>query len=159
MITKDELHDVMVSYLKPKLDECINNGGYWNNGSYAGLFYWYLNSASSFSHMYIGSRIIIENDEIIGFDIYNTYSDEKDYVNIKIRKNNIEFIEDSKFVDFDKEFMYGLYRKIVEVTGQDCPIEGTMIDNKTDVQTIDISGLDVGKVKIITKLGDIMITI
>ena len=112
MISRNELYDIMLDYLRPRLEKCEINYGSWDGSSDACLFCWCLSYAFSGSNAAVGSRIIKENGEIIGFDIYNTYSQKAEYVNIKIRKDKIEFIEDSKFEDFDKDFMNGLFNAI-----------------------------------------------
>ena len=114
LITNTELHDIMYEYISPEIDKCTTNGSAWYYGSFAGFFYWSLCSSSSYSSVVIGSSFIKENDEIIGFDIYNTYGSNEKCVNIKIRKDRIEFIEDSKFCDFNRDFMHGLFEKIKE---------------------------------------------
>lgn len=115
LITNTELMcDIIHEYIKPELDKCIDNGGYWRHAFYNDFFCWYLTCDSSGIVKKLGSLVIKENDEIIGFDIYNTNYSNKNHANIKIRKDRIEFIEDSEFKDFNRDFMCGLYEKIKE---------------------------------------------
>lgn len=114
LIDKNELYDIIHEYIKPELEKYENNDRSWLGGFDAGLFCWNLYSGSYASYASIGSRIIKENDKVIGFDIYNSHSFQEEYVNIKIRKDKIEFLEDSKFEDYDRDFMYKLYEKIKE---------------------------------------------
>ena len=106
LISKSKLHDMIYNYIKPELDKC-NNTGYWIDNSLQGAFYWRL--INGVRHIrYIGARLY--NDY---WGIYNDWCADE-YTNIKIYTDHVEFIEESKFTDFDKEFMRGLYLKIKE---------------------------------------------
>ena len=110
MITKGTLYDIMRSWLKPIIDNVESLGGYWNFGSSAGGFGWILHSGVGIRHRSIGARLCYDNEKaIVGYDIYTNYSKN---VNIKIRENSIEFIEDSNFQGFSKEEIEDLYYKI-----------------------------------------------
>jgi hypothetical protein len=115
LISKDKLMEIFKDFLKDKFNENENHGGDWRNGSHAGLFSFYLYDVSSREISNIGSCLYYKDDELIGYDIWNTWSSHRKYVNIKIRGNNIEFIEDSKFEDFSKEEMRKLYEMIKNV--------------------------------------------
>ena len=107
MITKDTLYDIMSSWLKPIIDNVESSGGDWNGGSVAGGFCWGLYSGVGYRHRYIGARVCRDNEKaIVGYDIC-TY--DMDNVNIKIRGDSIEFIEDSDFQCFSKEEIEDLY--------------------------------------------------
>lgn len=108
MITKDSLHNIMFEWITSELDECVASGGYWSYGSIAGGFYWSLSHGVGARFRHIGERSCY-GDEHLGYDIW---TDDRGNVNIKIRKDSIEFIENSKFEDFSKEDMKELYYKI-----------------------------------------------
>lgn len=115
LISKDKLIGIFKDFLKDKFNEIENYGGDWSNRSYAGFFSFYLYNDSSNSHSNIGVRLYYKDNELIGYDIWNTWSSHHDYVNIKIRGNNIEFIEDSKFEDFSRKDIRRLYDMIKNV--------------------------------------------
>ena len=107
MITKDTLYDIMSSWLKPFIDNVESSGGDWNGGSVSGGFCWGLYSGVGYRHRYIGARVCCDNEKtIVGYDIC---TEDMGNVNIKIRENSIEFIEDSTFRDFLKEEIEDLY--------------------------------------------------
>lgn len=107
MITKDTLYDIMRSWVKPIIDNVESLGGGWNYGSHAGGFYWHLYVGVGSRARTIGARLCYDNEKaIVGYDIYTNYSKN---VNIKIRENSIEFIEDPIFHDFTKEEIEDLY--------------------------------------------------
>ena len=110
MITKVTLYDIMSSWLKPFIDNVESSGGDWNGGSVAGGFCWGLYSGVGYRHRYIGARVCCDNEKtIVGYDIC---TEDMGNVNIKIRENSIEFIEDSNFQGFSKEEIEDLYDKI-----------------------------------------------
>lgn len=83
-------------------------------------FVWFLrNSVKVWK--YAGFARLIDDHWAIYTDRYNK---ENLNVNIKIYKDHIEFNNNSKFEDFDKEYMYGLYEKIKEY------VEGNKEENK-----------------------------
>ena len=107
MITKDTLYDIMSSWLKPFIDNVESSGGDWNGGSVTGGFCWGLYSGVGYRHRYIGARVCCDNEKtIVGYDIC---TEDMGNVNIKIRENSIEFIEDSNFRCFTKEEIEDLY--------------------------------------------------
>ena len=107
MITKDTLYDIMSYWLKPFIDNVESSGGDWNGGSVAGGFCWGLYSGVGYRHRYIGARVCYDNEKtIVGYDIC---TEDMGNVNIKIRENSIEFIEDSNFQGFSKEEIEDLY--------------------------------------------------
>ena len=114
-ISKDKLIEIFKDFLKDRINDIENNDGYWYDGSRVGLIYFNLNYTSLGVSSIIGSCLCYDDDEFIGYDIYNTYSDTPDYVNIRIRKDYVEFIDDSKFEDFSKEEMRRLYEMIKNV--------------------------------------------
>lgn len=104
MLTKNVLYDIMCSWVKPIIDNVESLGGNWGYGSAAGGFYWSLRSGG------IGAHLCYDDEKVIvGYDIYTNYSKN---VNIKIRENSIELIEDSNFHDFTKEEIEDLYDKL-----------------------------------------------
>ena len=106
MITKGALYDIMHSWVKPIIDNVESLGGSWGYGSAAGGFYWSLRSGG------IGAHLCYDDEKVIvGYDIYTNYVNN---VNIKIRENSIEFIEDSNFEGFSKEEIEDLYYKITK---------------------------------------------
>lgn len=115
LISKDKLMEIFKDFLKDKFNEIENYGGDWSNRSYADLFFFDVSDDSSHSYLSIGARLYYKDDELIGYNIWNTWSSNHEYINIKIRGNNIEFIEDSKFEDFSKEDMRRLYEMIKNV--------------------------------------------
>ena len=107
MITKDTLYDIMRSWVKPIIDNVESLGGYWNYGSTAGGFDWHLHYGVGDRRRTIGARVCCDNEKtIVGYDIF---TDDLKNVNIKIRENSIEFIEDSDFQCFTKEEIEDLY--------------------------------------------------
>lgn len=110
MITKDTLYDIMRSWVKPIIDNVESLGGGWYGGSGAGGFSWVLYGGVGGRFRGISARVCYDNEKtIVGYDIC---TDDMENVNIKIRENSIEFIENSKFEDFSKEDMKELYYKI-----------------------------------------------
>ena len=110
MITKDTLYDIMRSWVKPIIDNVESLGGGWYGGSAAGGFSWVLYGGVGGRFRGISARVCYDNEKtIVGYDIC---TDDMENVNIKIRENSIEFIENSKFEDFSKEDMKELYYKI-----------------------------------------------
>lgn len=110
MITKDILYDIMRSWVKPIIDNVESLGGGWHGGSGAGGFYWNLFSGVGYRYRNVGARLCYDNEKVIvGYDIYTNYFKN---VNIKIRENSIEFIEDSNFKCFTKEEIEDLYDKL-----------------------------------------------
>ena len=110
MITKDTLYDIMSSWVKPIIDNFESLGGHWTNGSLVDGFYWTLFGGVGCRYRAIGTNICYDNEKVIvGYDIWTGGSEN---VNIKIRENSIEFIEDSNFQGFSKEEIEDLYDKI-----------------------------------------------
>ena len=107
MITKGALYDIMHSWVKPIIDNAESLGGRWSFGSYAGGFSWRVAACVGSLYRFIGARLCYDNEKVIvGYDIC---TDDMGNVNIKIRENSIEFIEDSIFHDFTKEEIEDLY--------------------------------------------------
>lgn len=110
IITKNDLHDIMFEWIKPKLDEYELSGDRWHDGSAVGGFFWYLYNDIGGPIRNVGTHLCYDvNNIIIGYDIWTC---EPENVNIEIRKDSIDFIEDSEFEDFSKEEMKNLYDKI-----------------------------------------------
>ena len=111
IITKKDLYDIIFEWIKPKLDECAESlGGGWNFGSAAGGFSWFLYIGVGFRYRHVGTRVCYDNEKVIvGCDIC---TEDMGNVNIKIRGDSIEFIEDSNFHDFTKEEIEDLYDKL-----------------------------------------------
>ena len=110
MITKDTLYDIMSSWVKPIIDDFESLGGHWTNGSLVDGFYWTLFGGVGCRYRAIGANICYDNEKVIvGYDIC---TEDMGNVNIKIRENSIEFIEDSNFQGFSKEEIEDLYDKI-----------------------------------------------
>ena len=106
-ITKDILYDIMRSGLKPIIDDFESLGGRWVSGRLADGFYWTLFGDVSCRYRVIGTNIYYDNKKVIvGYDIWTGGPEN---VNIKIRENSIEFIEDSNFQGFSKEEIEDLY--------------------------------------------------
>ena len=111
---KKIIYNVMYNHIEPKLDENNEVGGNWLNGSTAGMFYWHLADSYSGLYRYSGSRLFINNK---CWKIYNGYGCDEHY-NIIVHFNdndkitNVEWIEDSEFDAFDKEFMYSIYEDL-----------------------------------------------
>lgn len=110
MLTKDVLYDIMCSWVKPIIDNIESLGSFWYFGSDASSFYWNLNASVGGRNRGIGARVCYDNEKVItGYDIC---TDDLKNVNIKIRGDSIEFIEDSNFQGFTKEEIEELYYKI-----------------------------------------------
>ena len=107
MITKVTLYDIMSSWLKPIIDNFESLGGHWTNGSLVDGFYWTLFGGVGNRYRAIGVHVCYDNEkDIVGYDIWTGGSEN---VNIKIRENSIEFIEDPNFQGFSKEEIEDLY--------------------------------------------------
>lgn len=116
-IPKDKLIEIFKDFLEDRLKDIENNGGVWRFTSVKDVFYFDQFYDCSNSYSIIGSHLCYEDYKLIGYDIWNTYSviSDPEYVNIKIRENNIEFIDHSKFKDFSKDEMKKLYEMIKNV--------------------------------------------
>lgn len=113
MISKESLHHIMYEWIKPKLNECESSGGSCYYGSRNSGFDWGMYDNTGNRGYYLGASLCYDdNNVVIGYDIW---SYDVAYVNIKIRVNSIEFIEDSEFRCFTKEEMKDLYDKIKSV--------------------------------------------
>lgn len=109
MITKGALYHIMHSWVKPIIDNVESLGDCWSHSSGSGGFVWNLYIGTGSRHRYraIGAHVCRDNEKaIVGYDIC-TY--DMDNVNIKIRGDSIEFIEDSDFQCFSKEEIEDLY--------------------------------------------------
>ena len=107
MITKGALYHIMHSWVKPIIDNVESLGGHWYYGSFAGGFDWYLDNGVGYRYRTIGVHVCCDNEKaIVGYDIC---TEDMGNVNIKIRENSIEFIEDSNFEGFSKEEIEDLY--------------------------------------------------
>ena len=123
LISQSRLKKIMFDYIISELDKCDLIGRGWSYGCLAGTFYWRLNGG--YRARDIGSRLC--NDY---WGIYNDQCTDE-YTNIKIYPDHVEFIDESKFTDFDPDFMYGLYMKIKEVVeGDDIEEVNEMSNNK-----------------------------
>jgi hypothetical protein len=109
LMSQEELSDIMFDYIKPELDKCYSSDGFWTYGFPAGAFCWNLVTGVGNRNRIIGSREYKDH-----LDIHNGAYFIEGNVNIKVFEDHVEFIEDSEFNDFDKEFMHGLYLKIKE---------------------------------------------
>lgn len=109
IITKESLRHIMSDWIKPKTDECESLRGEWTSGSDVdGHFSWHLRIGARFCD--IGMRLCYNNkNEFTGYDVW---THNRVNVNIRIRKDIIEFIENSEFQSFTKEEMKDLYDKI-----------------------------------------------
>ena len=107
MITKDTLYDIMSSWVKPFIDNVESLRGCWSHSSFAGGFCWDLGDGVGRRYRAIGVHVCYDNEKtIVGYDIC---TEDMGNVNIKIRENSIEFIEDSNFQGFSKEEIEDLY--------------------------------------------------
>ena len=107
MITKDTLYDIMSSWVKPIIDNVESLRGCWSHSSFAGGFCWDLGDGVGRRYRAIGVHVCYDNEKtIVGYDIC---TEDMGNVNIKIRENSIEFIEDSNFEGFSKEEIEDLY--------------------------------------------------
>ena len=128
LISREVLHPLINEWLKPFIDEWSRLGGYWCNSSGADSFYWYLGIS-------VGSRGRSGGSRLIGdyWGIYNDFYQEEN-INIKIFKDHIEFIEDSKFIAFTREEMYSLYTFLKEkIFGNKDELSNNIIKDPTNV--------------------------
>lgn len=108
------LYYIISEHIEPVLRKCEDEP----LNHYSPTSFWWVLDHCRYG---IGCKRIDNHWEIYtGFDdsweIYTDFDDS--HVNIKIYPNNVvEFIDESAFPDFDKEFMYSLYMKIKEVLG------------------------------------------
>ena len=107
MITKGALYDIIHSWIKPIIDNVESLRGCWSHSSFAGGFCWDLGDGVGRRYRAIGVHVCYDNEKtIVGYDIC---TEDMGNVNIKIRENSIEFIEDSNFQGFSKEEIEDLY--------------------------------------------------
>ena len=110
MISKETLQYIITNWLQPKIDEYEPSGEIWCFGWDALSFGWDLYSGADRWISTIGVRVCYDDkNDCVGYDIW---SYDRANTNIKIRKDSIEFIEDSEFKDFSKEEIRDLYDKI-----------------------------------------------
>ena len=110
MISKEALQYIITSWLRPKIDKYEPSGEIWCFGWDACSFGWDLYSGADRWISTIGVRVCYDDkNDCVGYDIW---SYDRGNTNIKIRKDSIEFIEDSEFKDFSKEEIRDLYDKI-----------------------------------------------
>ncbi|MBR5296981.1 MAG: hypothetical protein IKU29_03825 [Parabacteroides sp.] len=141
---KKIIYNVMYNRIEPELDENNEVGGLWTGGSSAGMLYWHLADCYSGRYRYSGSRLFINNK---CWKIYNGYGEDEHY-NIIVHFNdndeitNVEWIDDSTFDAFDKEFMYSIYEDLKKYIGKnddlsenDKPITSTMDHKIKDILT------------------------
>ena len=111
---RDIIYDVMYKHIKPKLDKNVEMGGYSINGSDSELFYWALKDPSLDYYHNLGSRLFKDGN---CWKIYSGHHMVEHY-NIIVHFNdndkitNVEWIEDSRFNPFNKEFMYSIYEDL-----------------------------------------------
>jgi hypothetical protein len=74
-------------------------------------------------------------------DIHNNAYFIEGNVNIKVFEDHVEFIEDSEFNDFDKEFMHGLYLKIKEFV-EGCDIKEDNNNKMNNMKSFTILDVD-----------------
>ena len=110
MISKEALQYIITKWLQPKIDEYEPSGEIWCFGWDACSFGWDLYSGADRWISTIGVRVCYDDkNDCVGYDIW---TDDRRNANIKIRRNSIEFIEESEFKDFSKEEIRDLYDKI-----------------------------------------------
>ena len=109
LINQIDLYATVFDYIKPGLDNHKYLGKYWSFGTREDAFDLALSEGVGYRHHIIGA-CLIDNY----WEIYNNYHVDKN-VNIKVFNARVEFIEDSEFKDFNKEYMYKLYLIIKEV--------------------------------------------
>lgn len=111
-LTGSEIYDTVREYLLPEYEKWEAIGGGLTNCSYASESGWCFAFGNGICRPRdLGSQLI--NDE---WHIYNDYfdSEHESTTNIIIQKDDVHFIEDSSFNDFDIDFMYGLYEKLAK---------------------------------------------
>lgn len=110
MISEKSLCDIIANWIQPKIDEYGSSGGWYTVGSGANGSYWILYYKLGLHARTICERLCYDDkNDCIGYDIWTWYGDN---VNIKIRKDSVEFIEGSEFEHFSKEEIRDLYDKI-----------------------------------------------
>ena len=115
LFEKDVLIKAVDEYLKA---ECAKHDDWhlhYNNTPDVPI--WSCGFGLPYSVYFMGINIIKEKDQIIGYDIWNTYSREKDYVNISIREKSMSFAHYSKFNGFNKDFIRGLFIELNRIHG------------------------------------------
>lgn len=107
--TKKTLCDIITNWLRTELDKYESSDYSLHFDCNTDNFDWYL-SHKHFHDQCLGVRLFYDRaDNFIGYAVWTC---EPENVNIEIRKDSIEFIENSKFQDFTKEDMKNLYNKI-----------------------------------------------
>lgn len=111
---KKIIYDVMCNHIKPEVDKNNEMGGRWHNVSNYGLFWWSLYASFSYRSRVSGSRLSKDKK---CWKIFNGCNNDENY-NIIVHFNDndeitdVEWIEDSEFDAFDKEFMYSIYEDL-----------------------------------------------
>ena len=109
LISGKDLFSLVEEWLSPMINnKKIRLGGNWNISNGAVGFYWDLFDSDGKIHSGYGR---LRDDH---WDVFNGAYDEYIQTNIRIFKDSIEFIEDSKFIDFTRDEMYSLYEFLKE---------------------------------------------
>lgn len=105
------IYDVLEEHIRPELKRIALSGGTWCYGSRTGLCYWWSCNGDSA----IGARL---NEDKMCFKIFNEKLNLCELYNIIVKFNDddeithVEYINDSKCVAFDKNFMYSIYEDL-----------------------------------------------
>lgn len=110
------IYDVLEEHIRPELKRLALSGGSWDFVSSLDIQHWYLSGDVNKSRPGFGARL----DEIKGhWKIYNEPSNSSDELyNIIVEFNdddeitNVEYINDSECIAFDKDFMYAIYEDL-----------------------------------------------
>lgn len=108
------IKDVIIEWLVPYTKRVAQLGGYWNNRSYSGAFYWDCFNGSSSVYTYMGAYLC-DNGEI------RIWTGNKENINLRLyyntRISNAPIISrniDSEHKDFSENDIKNLYDKIKE---------------------------------------------
>lgn len=110
------IYDVLEEHIRPELKQLALLGSYWHYGSQTDLFFWRLaNDGVSHQSRNFGAHIDedkmcwkIFNEEYNSGELYNIIV----YFNDDDEITHVEYIDDSKCVAFDKNFMYSIYEDL-----------------------------------------------
>ena len=110
-LTESEIYDTVREYLLSEIKKYEDAGVRWHSNSSAGHFAWHFDNGVGYQN-----RIIGAHSANGWWHIYNDRFDpeHESTTNIIVREDHAYFLGGSIFNDFDRDFMYGLYEKLIK---------------------------------------------